>query len=66
VPRWDNAPQAHSRVSNINVDIDEYPMKNISRTAKLWAGTLPSLIYFSWDIYRDPLNNLFSKIKIDI
>jgi hypothetical protein len=34
VPRWDNAPQAHSRVSNINVDIDKYPMKNISRTAK--------------------------------
>jgi hypothetical protein len=20
-----------------------------------WARTLPSLIYFSWDIYRDPL-----------
>jgi hypothetical protein len=19
-----------------------------------WSGTLPSLIYFSWDIYRDP------------
>ena len=38
---WDNAPQAHSRVSNINFDIwkqivqgglYEYPMKNISRT----------------------------------
>jgi hypothetical protein len=20
-----------------------------------WSRTLPSLIYFSWDIYRDPL-----------
>jgi hypothetical protein len=41
VPRWDNAPQAHSRMSNINFDIlkqfvegglYEYLMKNISRT----------------------------------
>jgi hypothetical protein len=22
-----------------------------------WARTLPSLIYFSWDIYRDPPSN---------
>jgi hypothetical protein len=64
VPRWDNAPQAHSRVSNINFDIYKYPMKNISR--KRWARTLPFLIYFSWDIYRDPLHNFFSNIKIDI
>jgi hypothetical protein len=21
-----------------------------------WSRTLPSLIYFSWDIYRDPLS----------
>jgi hypothetical protein len=44
VPRWDNAPQAHSRVSNINFDIlkkkigegalYKYHMKNISRMAK--------------------------------
>jgi hypothetical protein len=33
MPRWDNAPQANSRVSNINVDIYKYPMKNISKTA---------------------------------
>jgi hypothetical protein len=49
VPRWDNAPQAHSRVSNINFlifenkivegDLYKYPMKNISRTAKF----LPTL-----------------------
>jgi hypothetical protein len=41
VPRWDNAPQAHSRVSNINFDIRKnivegglynYPIKNMSRT----------------------------------
>jgi hypothetical protein len=31
-----------------------------------WARTLPSLIYLSWDIYRDPLHNLFSNIKVDI
>jgi hypothetical protein len=44
VPRWDNAPQAHSRVSNINFDIlktivegifYKYHMKNKPRTAKL-------------------------------
>ena len=43
MPRWDNAPQAHRRVSNINFDIGKYivegglykyPMKDISRTAK--------------------------------
>jgi len=34
MPRWDNAPQAHSRVSNINFDICiggrpyAYPMNN--------------------------------------
>jgi hypothetical protein len=42
VPRWNNAPQAQSRVSNINFGIwrkiveragfFKYPMKNISRT----------------------------------
>jgi hypothetical protein len=50
VPRWDNAPQDHSRVSNIKVDIYKYPMKNISRTAKF----LPTF------------HNFFSNIKIDI
>jgi hypothetical protein len=43
VPGWVSAPQAHSRVSNINFDIFKknyggglykYPMKNILRTAK--------------------------------
>jgi hypothetical protein len=37
MPRWDNAPQAHRRVSNINFDIgkqivegglNKYPMKD--------------------------------------
>jgi hypothetical protein len=50
---WDNGPQAHSRVSNINF----YICKKIVEGA---------LIYFSWDIYRDPLHNLFSNIKVDI
>jgi hypothetical protein len=31
-----------------------------------WARTLPSLIYCLMDIYRDPLHNLFSNIKVDI
>jgi hypothetical protein len=44
VHRWDNALQAHSRASNINIDILKQivdgvlykdPIKNMSRTAKL-------------------------------
>jgi hypothetical protein len=32
-----------------------------------WARTLPSLIYFSWDIYRDPPSTKEnSNIKVDI
>jgi hypothetical protein len=31
-----------------------------------WSRTLPSLIYFSWDIYRDPPPLKNSNIKIDI
>jgi hypothetical protein len=34
-----------------------------------WSRTLPSLIYFSWDIYRDPLfikKNQISKLIFDI
>jgi hypothetical protein len=41
VPLWDNAPQANSRVSNINFDIwmweggiYKYPLKNILRTTQ--------------------------------
>jgi hypothetical protein len=60
VPRWDNAPQAHSRVSNINFDIwkqivegclYKYPMKNISRTAKFLPifGKVKSIFrVFNW------------------
>ena len=29
-----------------------------------WARTLPSLIYFSWDIYRDPLHKMFQILKL--
>jgi hypothetical protein len=55
---WDNAPQAHSRVSNINFDIwkkivkgglYKYPIKNISRTAKFAV-----LDIYLWDIQKDP------------
>jgi hypothetical protein len=32
-----------------------------------WTRTSPSLIYSSWDIYRDhPSTNIFSNIKVDI
>jgi hypothetical protein len=32
-----------------------------------WSRTLPSLIYFSWDIYGDPPCIIFfSNIKVDI
>jgi hypothetical protein len=32
-----------------------------------WSRTVPSLIYFSWDIYREPPQQfLFSNIKVDI
>jgi hypothetical protein len=41
VPRWDNAPQAHSRVSNINFDI--------------WKKIVEGGLY-KWDIYRIPPN----------
>jgi hypothetical protein len=33
-----------------------------------WSGTLPSLIYLSWDIYRDPHSikkNQISKLIFD-
>jgi hypothetical protein len=33
-----------------------------------WSRTLPSLIYYSWDIYRDPLSikkNKISKLIFD-
>jgi hypothetical protein len=35
------------------------PVKGPGNTFDLnskWSRTLPSLIYFSWDIYRDPLS----------
>jgi hypothetical protein len=45
-------------------------VKHLGKTVNLnpkRARTLPSLIYFSWDIYKDPtLQNLFSNIKVDI
>jgi hypothetical protein len=42
------------------------PGNTFDRNPK-WARTLPSLIYFLWDIYRDPLSIIcFSNIKVDI
>jgi hypothetical protein len=46
VPRWDNAPQTHSRVLNYSLDIwiegggcgpYGYPMKKYRKTAKIFA-----------------------------
>jgi hypothetical protein len=31
-----------------------------------WSRTLPSLIYFSWNIYRDPPRSWVSDINFDI
>jgi hypothetical protein len=39
---------------------------NIFAGTPKWARTLPSLIYFSWDIYRDPPSIKKSNINIDI
>jgi hypothetical protein len=41
------------------------PCNTFKRNPK-WSRTLPSLIYFSWDIYRDPLHKKKSNIKVDI
>jgi hypothetical protein len=29
-----------------------------------WSSTLPSLIYFSWDIYRDPTKDIFRSFNL--
>jgi hypothetical protein len=31
-----------------------------------WSRIVPTLIYCSWDIYRDPLHKNKSNIKVDI
>ena len=36
---------------------------NIFDINSKWTRTLPSLIYCSWDIYRDPLHNYFFKYQ---
>jgi hypothetical protein len=42
------------------------PGNTFDRSPK-WSRTLPSLIYFSWNIYRDhPLHKKKSNIKVDI
>jgi hypothetical protein len=45
-------------LTDLSATVDENPQ---------WARTLPSLIYFSWDIYREPpLHKKKSYIKADI
>ena len=41
------------------------PANNFDWSPK-WVRTLLSLIYFSWDIYRDPCTKENSNIKVDI
>jgi hypothetical protein len=41
------------------------PDNGFDRNPK-WARTLPSLIYCSWDIYRDPSTKEYSNINVDI
>jgi hypothetical protein len=69
VPWWVSAPQAHSRVSNKPTKALK-SVKGPGNTFDLnlkWSRTLPSLIYFSWDIYRDPPSiKKISNIKVDI
>jgi hypothetical protein len=64
MPRWENAPQAHSRVSNINFDIWIWGDGNTFELMTEWQTTLPSFVNFSWDIYKVPLSN--PNIKVDI
>jgi hypothetical protein len=53
----------------VKEDLYEYSMKNINDLGKTfnsnrkWARTLPFLIYFSWDIYRDPLSIIVFQIS---
>jgi hypothetical protein len=56
VPRWDNAPQAHSRVSNINFDIFKKIVEGVvlpSNYPKV-SKNFAVLDILLWDIYRDP------------
>jgi hypothetical protein len=39
---------------------------NIVKLYPKWARTLPSFIYFSWNIYKAPHSTIFSNIKVDI
>jgi hypothetical protein len=56
VPRWDNAPQVHSRVLNYSLDIwiwggpYAFPMKNFRRTANIsrLAYYIPPSCYFCY------------------
>jgi hypothetical protein len=69
VHRWDNAPQAHSRVSTINFDIWiegtlYISLEKLPKDGKvLWQRTLLSFGNFSWDMNRVSPN---PNIKVDI
>jgi hypothetical protein len=52
---WDIAPQAHSRVSNINFDIWISASNTFDLNPK-WQRTLPSIGNFSWDMHMVPPN----------
>jgi hypothetical protein len=71
VPGWVSGVQAHSRVSNINFYISKKHGRGsplISHEKYIKDGKVTSLIYFSWDIYRNPPSIKkvqISKLKFD-
>jgi hypothetical protein len=62
MPVWVSAPQTHSRVPCCGLEVQKLTqaLKSVKDPGNIfdlnpkWSGTLPSLIYFSWDINRDP------------
>jgi hypothetical protein len=74
VPRWDNAPQAHSRVSNIDFDIWIWwgtllalgGPDNIFDINPEWQRMLPAFGNFSWNMYKVPRPQIqISKLIFD-
>jgi hypothetical protein len=62
VPRWNNAPQTHSRVSIINFVIWRKIVEGVSINIEV-DKNFAFLDIFLWDIYRDPPPQFFSKYQ---
>jgi hypothetical protein len=62
-------PTAESQISTLIFEKKNEEGGLYKYPIKIYQGrqcSCPSLVYFSWDIYRDPLHNIFSNIKVDI